>query len=92
MPVKTPLRKANFPDALKQLVKVIAAATLFQPVIIKRETLYNILAQPLRRPNAKLRAPMRLHAVADRDDCFQPVVIYLIGFSIGGSCCKICNN
>lgn len=85
LPEKIPFRKADFPDALKQLVKIVAAPGLFQSLVVERETFHNVFAQSLCRPDAELRAAMRFYAIANGDDCFEIVMLRLIGFSVGGS-------
>jgi hypothetical protein len=53
--VKVLFRGADVADARQQLVK-IGAATMFQPLIIQRKAFNDKLTEPLRRPDAELRA------------------------------------
>jgi hypothetical protein len=64
----------------------------FQSFVVQGEALDDVLAEPLRGPDAELRAAMGLHAVADGDDDVEVVVLDLIGLPVGGSCCRFCNN
>ena len=43
-------------------------------------------------PDTELCTTMGFYTVADGDNDIKVVVIYLICFSVRGSCCKICNN
>lgn len=92
LPVKIPLGKPDFPDALQKFIKIIAASAFFQSLVVQRKAFDNIFPQPLGRPNSKLRASVRFYAVANSDYGFQIIIINPVGFSVGGSCCKICNN
>ena len=60
--VKPPFRRADVPDALQQFVKIIhlpIVRRVFQPLIIHRETFHEVFPQPLRCPDAELRAARR---------------------------------
>ena len=46
--------------------------------------------QHLRGPDAELRAPLRLHAVADGGNDVEVVVFDLVGLTVSSSMCKIC--
>ena len=48
--------------------------------------------QPLRGPDAELRAALRLHAKTDSDDHVEIEVLDLVGLPVGTSCCRTCNN
>jgi len=85
-------RRAYVADTRQQLIEIIAAACLLQAFVIQSKTLDQIFTQTLRRPNTKLRAAMGFDSVADRDDDIEVVIVDLIGFVVGGSCCIICNN
>jgi hypothetical protein len=41
---------------------------------------------------SELYATVGFDAVSDGNDYVEIVVVYLVDFSIGGSCCKFCNN
>jgi len=86
--VKILFRRPDFPDAGQQLVKISAA--LFQPFIVQREPLHDEFPQPLRRPDAELRAAQRFYPVANGDDHVEIVVNRLVGFPVVGSSCIIC--
>ena len=91
--VETPFRGADVPDALEQFIEIILlplAGRIFQPLVVHRESLDDIFAQPLRGPLAELRAPVRFHPVTDRNDDVEIVICRLVGFPIGGSLCIIC--
>ena len=79
LPPEGLLRRPDVPDAREQLVEVIAAPRLLEPFIIHRESLDDVFPQPLRGPDAKLRAAMRLHPVAHRDDDIEIVVFHRAG-------------
>lgn len=67
-------------------------AALLQAFFVQGVALHEMLAQGLGRPLAELHAAPRFDAVADGDDDVEVVVIHLVGFAIGGSCCIFCNN
>lgn len=79
-------------DAFQQFFPVAAAAQVFQALIVHGEALDQVLAQAFGGPDAELRALAGLDLVADGDDDVQVEVLDLIGFAVGGSCCKFCNN
>jgi len=86
------LQGPDVPDARQQLLEVIAPAAALEPLVVQGEAFDDILPQPLRGSDAKLRAPMRFHPVADRDDDIEIVVLDLVRLAISRSCCKFCNN
>ena len=77
LPPEDLLRRADVADAGEQLVEVVAAAGPLEPLVVQGEALDEVLAQPLRRPDAELRAAVGLHAVADGDDDVEVVVLDL---------------
>ena len=88
-------RRPDVPDARQQLIKIIAAPGLLEPLIVHRETLDDILPQPLCGPDAELRAAMRLYAVADGDDDVQVIELDLpadLATTFTLNCCKFCNS
>ena len=75
--VEPPFRWADVADTRQQFVEIIRlplARRIFQPFVIHREALDDVFIQPLRRPNAKLRATRRFHAVANGNDGVQIVM------------------
>jgi len=50
-----------------------------EPLVIQGESLDDVFPQPLRRPDAELRAPVRFHMVAHGDDHIQVVVLDVAG-------------
>jgi hypothetical protein len=91
-PPENALGRADVADAVDQLIEVVAAARLLEAFVVHREALDDVFAEPLRGPDAELRAAERLDPVAHRDDHVEVVVVHLIGLAIRGSCCKFCNN
>jgi hypothetical protein len=79
------LGRADVPDAGEQLVEVVAAASLLEPLVVQRESLDQVLPQALGSPDAKLRAAMALDTITDRDDDVEVVVESVILFTVGGS-------
>jgi hypothetical protein len=77
------------PPALKP---VGWSVQFFQPPCIDRVPFHQMIAQYLRGPDAELRAPLRIDAVANRDNGVEVVVFDVVGFPVCGSCCKKCNN
>jgi hypothetical protein len=51
----------------------------------QREAFHQVFPQPLRGPDAELRAPMRLHPVTHRDDDVEVVVQRLVALAVSGS-------
>ena len=89
--IKHLFRSTDIADTLQQLLEV-SAAQIFQALIIQSKAFSHILLQNSRCPNTKLHAALRFHTVADRNDNIEIIVIHLIGLTVSGSCCKICNN
>ena len=90
--VEDPFRKADFADALLQLVEIVHRLARLHPFVVQREALDEVLAQHLRRPDAELRALVRFHAVADRNNHVEIIVVRVVAFAVGGSCSEIPNN
>ena len=61
-------RRANIADAIHQLIKIVAAASLFQKLIIHGKSLDEVFFQHRIGPNSELSTAQRLHAIAHRDD------------------------
>ena len=76
----------------KQLVEVVPATAPLQTLVVESETLDDVLAQTLGRPNSELGATGGLHSIADRDDHIEIEILDLITLPIESSCCRICNN
>jgi len=64
-------RRPDIADARQQFFEIVPASDLLQPFVVERKALDDVFSQPLGRPDAKLRAPVRLDPVADRDDNIQ---------------------
>ena len=92
LPPKFLFRRPDVADARQQLLEILPAALTLESVVIHRKTLHDIFAQPLRGPDAELRATLRFHPVTDRDDDVKIEELNLVGFTVGSSCCIICNN
>src|SRR5262249_35201068 len=77
--IEPPFRKPNIADAFQQLVEVVFPETppFFQPLVVQSESLDDVFTEALGRPLPELRATMRTHPVADRDDDIEVVVIHL---------------
>ena len=75
----------------QQLVEMVALS-LFEPFVIQRETFDDVSPQPLRGPDAKLRAPLRFHPVANRDDDVEVIEPSLVAFAVSGSCQEFLDN
>src|SRR3989304_974979 len=88
-------RGADIPYAGQQFIKVIAASSLFQPVVVQSETLNNVFTQPLGCPDAELRATNAVDPITYRDYGIQ-IVVFQRTLDTPGSlmlnCCKICNS
>ena len=80
------LRRPDVADAGQQFLEVIPAPGPLEPLVIQRKALDDVFPQPLRGPDAELRAAVRLHAVAHGDDDVEVVELGLVVFAIGGSC------
>ena len=61
-------RRANIADAIHQLIKIVAAASLLQKLIIHGKALDEVFFQHGIGPNSELSTAQRLHAIAHRDD------------------------
>lgn len=90
--VEHPFRKADFADALLQFVEIVHRLARLHPFVVQCEALDEVFAQHLRRPDAELRALVRFHAVADRNNHVEVVVVRVVAFAVGGSCSEIPNN
>ena len=89
--VEPPLRRPDVPDALQQFVEVILlplARRVLQPLVVHREPLHDVFPQPLRGPDAELRAAQRSHPVAHGDDDIQVVDVRLAYSSPSASVSK----
>ena len=87
-----PLGGANVPDALQLLVEVILlafAGRILEPLVVHGEALDEVFPEALGGPDAKLGAPVAFDPVTDGDDDVEVVELDLVGFSVGGSCCRI---
>ncbi len=67
-------------NPLQQLVEVIGNAgpldgRVLEPLVVHRESLDQVLPQPLRRPAAELRTARRAYSVADGQNCIQAVML-----------------
>ena len=62
----------------------------------KKDEVINTLVQEMENhrdsPDTELCTTVGFYTVAYGDDYIEIVVIDIVGFSVGGSCCKICNN
>jgi hypothetical protein len=76
----------------QQFLEIIARTRPLQPLIFQCKTFEDIFAEPLRGPNPELRAAMGLNPVTDGDDDIEVIALDLVGLTVGGSCCIICNN
>ena len=63
-----------------------------QAPLVHRVALQQVVAQDPRSPDAELRAAFRVHPIADGEDRVEVEVLDLVRLSVGGSCCKKCNN
>ena len=75
LPPEHLLAAADVADAGRQFLEVVPALGLPEPGIVHREPPDKVFAQPLGRPNAKLRAAMRSDAVANGQNGVEVVVI-----------------
>ncbi len=90
--VEDPFRKADFADALLQLVEIVHRLARLHPFVVQRETLDEVFTQHLRCPDTELRALMRFYTVADRNNYVEVIVVRIVAFAVGGSCSEIPNN
>ena len=75
--VETPLGGPDVPDALEELVEVVALAPsrrVLEPLVVHGEALHQVLAQTLRGPLSELRASVAADAVADGENDREAVV------------------
>ena len=70
----------------------IAVASLFQSLVIHRESLLDILMQSLRSPSTEPHGDGRLHTVSEGDNHIQIVVCDIIVLAVCSSCSVIPNN
>ena len=87
-----PLRRPDVADAVEQFFEVIPTGRRLEAFIVHREALHDVLAQPLRSPNAKLRAAQRLDPVPDGNDDVEAVVTGVVLLAISGSYPEIPDN
>ena len=88
-------RRSDIPDSGKQLIKVVAAAEIFQAVIIQHKALFHELLEDRGRPHAELNTALGFHTVPNRYDNVQIVVFNLpfhLPFAFHLNCCKFCNS
>ena len=71
----------DVPDAFEQLVEIVCAeaSPFFEPFVVHRKALDEILVKTLGGPSSKLCAATGAYAVADRKNHLQVVVIDLAG-------------
>src|SRR5664280_3867677 len=81
-------RAGQQPDRLLDLTQ----PTLTQSPLVQRKAPQKVISQRLGRPDAKLRAALRVDAVANREDGVEVEVFDLVGLAVRGSCCSFCNN
>jgi hypothetical protein len=75
--VEPPLGRADLPDALEQLVEVVAmtwSGRILEPLVVHGEALHQVLAEQCRRPLPELRASVASDAEADSEDRVEVVV------------------
>src|SRR5438094_667022 len=63
--------------APQQFFEIISTPGPLEPLVIHCESYDDVFPQPLRGPDAELRAAVRFHPVADGDDEVEVVVIHL---------------
>lgn len=59
---------ANIADAIHQLIKIVAAASLLQKLIVHGKAFDEVFFQHGIGPNSELGTAQRLHTIAHRDD------------------------
>lgn len=70
------LARADVADARKQLIEIVGDPVgALEPLVIHREALDQVFAEPGRGPLTELRAPMRFDAVADGENGSEGVVL-----------------
>lgn len=70
--VEVALARADIANTLQQLSEV-AAATIFQALVIEREASSHVLFQNLSRPLSEANAFKRLDAIADGNDYIEAI-------------------
>ncbi len=79
LPPEDSLAATDVADAGEQFLEVVAASGPLEPLVIHREALDEVFAQPLGRPDAELRAAKRADAVADGQYGVKVIVIHVAG-------------
>jgi hypothetical protein len=79
--IHPPLAGADVAYALQQLAKAVrhhgvAHRRVLQPLVVQREALHQVLAQPLGGPAAELGAARRAHPVAHGQDGVEAVELH----------------
>ena len=64
LPPEYLFRRPDIPDSGKQFIKVVAAAEIFQAVIIQHKALFHELLEDRGRPHAELNTALRLHTIS----------------------------
>ena len=85
---------ADIAHALQKLAE-IAATTIFESTIIKRESLNGVLPENLGRPLTKGNTLLGFYPIADRDYHVEIVVLnnaFDLTTALDLNCCKICNS
>ena len=90
--VKALLGGADLADAGQQLVEVVPAAGVLEPLVVHDEALDQILGQVGGGPLAELGAARRAHPVAHRQDHVQVVMLGLVALAVLGSCQVFLDN
>ena len=88
-------RGADVPDACKEFIKIVAATSPLQKVVVHGEAFDKVFAQYLRGPDAELHAAVGIDTVADTDDYIKVVVCdvsFYFSVSLVLNCCKKCNS
>lgn len=67
-------------------------SALGQAFLVDGIALHQMLFEYTGCPLAKLHTTLGFNAITHGDNHIQVVVIHLVGFTIGGSCCFFCNN
>jgi len=85
----------DVPDAPEQFLEVPPTAQPLETLVVQGEPLDDVLPQPLSSPDAELRAPMRVDAIAHGDDDIEVEVLDLASnlpptFIL--NCCIFCNS
>ena len=81
--VKPPLGSADILNPARQLLEIVEwLVRIFQPLVVENKSFDDVFPQPLRGPDAELRAAIRLHPVANGNDHVEVVVLCFVGFAI----------